>query len=183
MKNFSAKNKIIILLAAWLIVSGGMFFYFFKLLDVANTSTLDSMAEDRKNLVVLRAKDKSFKQAQADLQELAAKPFQPEDFFSRDISLVKELQTLEDLGRKYNLKMQIAGVSGTIGTLSKAQTVTQLAVIPYGLTLNGNFYQAMQFLENYEHLNFITSVSAISLSAVEGNDVSMSLASNFYLRK
>lgn len=183
MKNFSAKNKIILLLLAWLVLSALMFFYFFKILDGQSSATLASMAQEKKDLVVLQAEDASYKQAQADIQKLAEQSPQPEDFFSRDIALVNELQTLENLALKYNVKMQISGVSGTVGSLPKAATATSLAMIPYSIALNGDFFQVMQFLENYEHLSFITNVTGISINAADKNNVTMSLASNFFLRE
>lgn len=183
MKKFSAKNKIIFLLLGWLVLSAVMFLYFFKLLDSSNQATLDSMAQERKDLAVLQAQDKSYKQAQADLQVLADKANQPEGFFSKDIALVDEIQTLEDLAAKYNLKMQLSGVAGTINSLPQAQTTTSIAVVPYGITLNGDFSQVVNFIENLEHLSFVTNVTSLSLSAADKSNVTAGLSANFYLRK
>lgn len=183
MKGLSAKNKIVLLFLGWLIFSAVMFFYFFKLFDSKNQATVSSMAQQKKDLVVLKAQDASYKQAQADLQQLAGKTYQPENFFTRDTALVNELQTLEDLGPKYNVKMQIAGVSGTIGVLPKANTATSLGLVPYSISLNGDFFQVMDFLENFEHLSFITNVTSISLNAADKSNVTLNLGASFYLRK
>lgn len=183
MKKSSAKNKIILLLIAWLILSAVMFMYLFKILDGQNQATLDSMAQERKDLAALQAQDASYKQAQADLQELAGKPLQPENFFSSDIALVDEIQTLENLAAKYNLKMQLSGVAGTIGTLPNAGTITPIGIVPYGINLNGDFFQVVNFIESMEHLSFITNPTNISIGATEGGNVTVNLAANFYLRK
>src|ERR1035437_7954596 len=84
MNKMSAKNKIIILLIAWLLLSGLMLFYLFKILDNQNQQSLAAMDHDRQSLALLVAEDQSFKQAQSDLQKLSWDPFQPADFFSRD---------------------------------------------------------------------------------------------------
>lgn len=179
----SAKNKIIALIFGWLAVSCLMFLYLFKILDASNQATLDGMAKDQSNLVILQAQDKSYKQAQADLQQLAQKPNQPDDFFSTDINLVDEIQTLEDLAAKYNLTMQLSGVAGTIGSLPPAPTKTPIALVPYGITLNGDFFQVVNFIENLEHLSFITNVGNLNIGATDKGSVTASLNANFYLRK
>jgi len=183
MKKPSAKNKIILLLLAWLILSALMFLYFFKLIDGQNRAALDSMARERKDLAVLQAQDQSFKQAQADLQVLAGKPLQPENFFTSDISLVNEIQTLESLAAKDNLKMQLSGVAGTIGSLPQANTVTPIGVVTYGISLNGDFFQVVNFIESLEHLSFITNPTGISIGAAGGGNVTASMTANFYLKK
>jgi len=183
MKNFSAKNKIAVTALAWLILTAAMFLYFFPIMDGKNQAALDGMAQDRKNLVLLQAQDKSFKQAQADLRELAAKTSQPEDFFSKDIALVNEIKTLEGLAAKYNLKMSLSGVSGTVGALPPASTATPLAEIPYGITLNGDFYQAVNFIESMENLAFVTNITGLSIGSADKSNVTVSLNANFYLRK
>ena len=183
MKKTSAKNKIILLSLAWLILSAMMFLYFFKLLDGQNQATLDSMAKERKDLVLLQAQDQSYKLAQADLQELAGKTYQPADFFTSDTSLVNEIQALQNLADKYNLQMGLSGISGTIQTLSNANTVTPIAVVPYGISLSGNFFQAVNFIESLENLSFITNPTDISIGAGDSGNVTVGMSANFYLKK
>lgn len=183
MKKLSAKNKIILLLLAWLILTAAMFSQFFKILDSQNQATLDSMAQERKDLVRLQDQDASYKKAQADLQELAGKNYQPEIFFTSDISLVNEIQALENLATKYNLKMQLSGVAGTIGTLANAGTITPIGIVPYGIALNGDFYEVINFIESLEHLSFITNPTDLSIRAADNGNVSASMTANFYLKK
>ncbi len=184
MRKISAKNKIILLLLVWLILSVVMFMYLFKLLDNQNQATLDSMAQERSNLAALQAQYASYKQAQADLDKLAnEKSPQPEDFFTSDISLVNEIQTLENLAAKYNLKMQLSGVAGTINSLQSANTVTPIAIVPYSISLSGDFFQVVNFIESLEHLKFITNPTNISIEAADGGNVTASMTANFYLKK
>jgi len=183
MNHFSAKNKIVFLCIAWLMVTFSMFFYFFKLLDNQNQATLDSMSQDRSNLATLQAEDRSFKQAQADLKQLAAETYQPDAFFSRDTNFINELNTMQDLQKKYNVQMQLAGVSGTVNSAPPASTVTPVVLIPYSLSLNGDLSQVVGFIENLENLSFVTTVSGISISAADKGNVNVNLGANFYLRK
>jgi hypothetical protein len=183
MKNFSAKNKIIFLALGWLILSFAMFIFFFKIMDHRNQQTLDSMAEERKALVVLQAESDSYKKAQADLDQLSGMAIQPDNFFSSDINLVNEIKTLEALSQKYNVQMQLSGVSGTINSAPKANTVTPIVVVPYSISLNGDLSSAVNFIENLENLSFITNVSSLAINAADKGLVHVSLAANFYLKK
>jgi len=168
---------------AWFILSAMMFLYFFKLVDGQNQATLNSMAQERSDLALLQAQDASYKQAQADLQELAGKPLQPEDFFSSDIALVNEIRTLENLASKYNLKMELSGVAGTIDSLQSANTLTPIAIVPYGITLSGDFFQSINFIESLEHLSFVTNPTDITIESTDNGNVGVSMTANFYLKK
>lgn len=114
---------------------------------------------------------------------MAAKTNQPDIFFTRDIALVGEIQVLENLSQKYNVQMQLSGVSGTINNLSKASTVTPLAMVPYGISLSGDFVQVVNFIESLEHLSFVTNVTTLTLTSGNNNNVNAGLSANFYLRK
>src|SRR6266404_494000 len=157
MKNFSARNKIIVLSLVWLGLSASMFLYFFNILDSSNSATVLAMAKQQQELLFLQAQDQSYQQAKLDLRKLAQESIQPGDFFSQDITLVKEIETLESLGQKLNLQMQISGVGGTVKSAPKAKTITSLATIPYSISLNGDFASAVGFIETLEHLSFISN--------------------------
>jgi len=183
MKKISSKNKIIIVILAWLLVSAAMFVYFFTIMDSSNQQKLDSMADDRKNLVTLTAENESFKKAQADLTKMAAQPLQPENFFSTDVTFVKEIQTLEDLAIKYNQDMHLGGVSGTVKTQPPAGTATPLVTVGFNVNLTGSLSGAVDFIESMENLNFVTSVKALSMSSGSDNQVQTNISANFYLKK
>lgn len=182
-KRLSAKNKIIIIGILLVVLSLLNFTYFFKILDASNQKILDSMAKDKKGLAVLLAEQQSEAQAQYDLQELAKKPLQPEDFFSRDITLVNEIKILENLEEKLGVKMSLSGVSGTIKSAAPANTVTPLVVIPYNIGVTGSLNRVVDFIETLENLNFVTNVSNISLSSADQGNVSAGMTASFYLRK
>ncbi len=183
MNHFSAKNKIVVLLIVWFGLSAISFGYFFKILDRANKLTLLSVDKQKKELAQLKAEQQSESQAQWDLDTLAKENIQPEDFFSRDITLVNELKVLEALGQRLGVKMQIGGVSGTIHTVSKAKTITPLGVIPYSINVNGSLPRVVDFIETLENLRFITNVSNISISSADQSTVNVNMTANFYLKK
>jgi hypothetical protein len=160
-----------------------MFLNFFKIMDGQNQVLLDSMAKDRQSLLVLEAQDQSFKQAQGDLDKMAAQPLQPNNFFSKDINFVIEIQTLENLSQKYGVTMQLGGVSGTVNSAPKATTASNIALIPYSIVLSGTLQQCVNFIENLENLSFASPVNAISVSAGTQGQINVSLASDFYLLK
>jgi hypothetical protein len=183
MNKMSEKNKIAVLLIVWLALCGAMLGYFFKILDAKNQQTLSAMAQDRQNLAVLQALDQSFKKAQSDLQKIDQEPIQPGDFFSRDITLVKEIETVQALEQKYGVKMELSGVAGTISSLSPAPTASQIAVVPYNISLSGSLAQVMDYVEALENVSFVTNINGLFLSAGGQGTVNAGLSANFYLLK
>lgn len=178
-----AKNKIFLALALWAGLSATMFFYFFNILDQANQNTLNSMAQQKIDLANLKAERESYRQAKQDLDYLAKKTYQPTDFFSKDISLVAEIKTLEDLGQQMNVTLQLSGVSGTAATAAKAKTATSLAVIPYSIYLTGQLQQVVKFIEAVENLSFVTKTDSLAINAAENGNVSAVLVASFYIKK
>lgn len=183
MNKLSAKNKIFVLLAVWFILSVCMFGSFFNFLDIANQRALDSMAKQKKELAQLKAERESYKQAQGDLDKLAQSLYQPDAFFSRDITLVNELQILEDLSKKLNVDIQLSGISGTVNTIPKAKTITPIGMVPYGIGVSGSFSDVVDFVESLENLAFISNVSSISISSADKGLVHANLSSGLYLKK
>ena len=183
MQGLSAKNKILVLLVVWFAVSILSFAYFFKILDASNLQILKSMEKRKKELAGLKAQQQSENQAQWDLDTLAKENYKPEDFFSRDITLVNELKTLENLSQRLGVKMDIGGVAGTVNTAAKAKSITPLVVVPYSVTVNGSLQRAVDFVETMENLEFITNVSNISINTADNSTVTVSMTANFYLKK
>jgi hypothetical protein len=114
---------------------------------------------------------------------LAKKQYQPEDFFSKDVTLVKELRILEDWADRLGVKIQISGISGTIASVPKAKTQTSLAVIQYGISINGEFSQVLNYIQVLENLSFITSISSMNLNNSDRGNVSAGVTASLYLRK
>jgi Tfp pilus assembly protein PilO len=183
MKNFSAKNKMIILAVVWIAMSAAMLGYLFNIMDSSNQAQLDAMAGDRKNLAQLEAERESYNRARQDLTQMSKEAYQPDDLFSKDINFVKELEILENLSSQLNLKMTISGVNGTVSQAAKAKTLTALAVVPNTITLSGSLSSTVDFVETLEHLSFITNVNAVNIQTEDQGNVTLNLASDFYLQK
>lgn len=183
MGKISAKNKIVIILAVWLVVSLTMFLYFFKILDSDNAKTLESLDLQNKELAILTAERESYIQAKTDLAQLAKEEMQPDTFFSKDITLVNEIRTLEGWADRLNVKMQLSGVSGTVNNLPKAKTATAIGTVPYTINLVGDFTQVINYIEVLENLNFITNINSISINVADAGQVSLTLTAGFYLKK
>lgn len=183
MNKLSAKNKIITLVAGWLLLCAAMLMYFFGLLDASNQKTLEGLNKVKTDLAAVRAQSESYKQEQADLQLLSQKAIQPDDFFSKDITLVNEIKTLESLSSEMSVKMSLSGVSGTVNTAAPAVTATPMVVVPFSLNLNGNFSDVIAFIETLEHESFISNVTGFSISAAGPGQVTANLGGSFYIKK
>lgn len=183
MGKISAKNKIFILLSVWLVFSMVMFLYFFGILNASNSNYVENLTQKNKDLAVLNAERESYIQARDDLARIEKEEIKPDNFFSKDTSLVNEIKTLEGWAKKLELQMQLAGVSGTINTLPKAKTLSSIGTVSYSVNLLGSFTQVVNFIEVLENLNFITNINSLSISSSTNGLVNMSLSANLYLKK
>ena len=177
------KSKIYLTAAIWVGVCLAMFAYGFKRIDAGNRGALAKISSEQSELAVLRTEEENYRQARKDLQDLAAKPLQPEAFFSTDISLVKEIEELEALGKTLSVDLTLGGISGTINSVPKAKTQGQLFLVPYQITVMGSFENVVAFVETLENLDFITSLSSLSLSSAGSGNVVAGMSATFYIRK
>jgi hypothetical protein len=183
-KVWSAKNKIYIFALLWVIVSFVVISYGFNIVEKANTNLISSIAVQKNELAQLKAERKNYQLTQQDLAFLGEQPIQPEAFFSKDITLVKEIEALESMASRYSVELVISGVSGTINTAPKYKAAkSDLYAIPYNLSIKGALQDSLNFIENLENLNFLTSVNGLSVSAASGNIVNVGLGAFFYLSK
>jgi len=166
----------------WAVLTAAMFLFFFRILDASNQQTVDSMTSEQANLAALQGQKQNYEEAKADLDKLAQQPIQPDDFFSKDITLVNEIQTLQDWSQKLSVKMTLSGISGTINSQPKADTTTPLVKIPYAISLVGSLGQVTAYIEVLENLGFVSNVSGLSVSAGDNGTVSASLSANLYLK-
>ena len=109
-------------------------------------------------------------------------PFQPQDFFSNDLHLVREIQDLEAAGRDSDVTLTLT-VAGKVAAAARAPTVADIYIIPYTMQVRGQFSAVVQFLERVEHLAFITQVKALSINAVQQGEVNAVLTATFYIKK
>ncbi len=183
MKNWSAKNKIIVLALVWIGLIFGMFWRAFEVLDNQNQTTLDSMSRQRRDLAVLKAEKASYEMAKQDLDKLSQQQIQPGDLFSQDVTLVREIATLQNWADRLGVKVQLGGISGTAATASKAKTVTPLGVIPYSINISGEFNQVLRYFEVLENLSFVSNLGSMAMNKAESGSVNAGLTANFYIKK
>jgi Tfp pilus assembly protein PilO len=131
---------------------------------------------------VLKAQDASYRQSQKDLKDMAAQQYQPDNFFSQDITLVKEIEELEALGQTSGVTLTLNGISGTINTVPKAKAQGELFTVPYSISVSGPYNKVVDFIETLENLDFITPLGTLSLSS-SGGTVSASMSASFYIRR
>jgi hypothetical protein len=183
MKPFSAKNKIILALAGWIITCAGMLMYGFDILQGGNQQLIFQIEESKKELAALQDEKDSFVQAQKDVEQMKSEKIQPEDFFSKDITLVNELKTLEGLGDSLGVELSVSGISGTAKTAGKAKTISDIATVPYSIYANGPYRNIVDLVQTLENLPFVSTINAISLSVGDQGSVNLSLGASLYLRR
>ncbi len=177
----SFKTKIYIVCAVWLVLVLVMFMYVFKIFDNSNAALVESFAKQQHDLAVLLAQEESFKQANSDIKKVELQKYQPGVLFSQDVTFVNELRKLEALGQSTGVQLQINGIAGTVKSVPKAPTLSNLLQIPYGITISGSLDSSLSFLQHLEHLPFATTVNSISVGSGD-NEVSISLGGMFYIK-
>jgi Tfp pilus assembly protein PilO len=132
---------------------------------------------------LLEAEKQSFDFAQKDLEQLSRMPLQPENFFSQDVTLVSELETLEKLGSQLNVRVELSGISGTVKNAAKAKTASDIVTIPYNISVRGSYPQIVNFLEYFENLPFVTTLTSLAIRSTGEGEVIMSGNALFYLKR
>ena len=181
MTKFSYKYKIYIVVAVWVVVSAVLFGYVFDLINNGSQATVDEIVTKKKELLELQAEQRSYQLGKTDLQQLEKKELQPDNFFSSDTSLVREISTLENLAVSNNLKITI-GIGGTSNALLKAKTASELLLAPYNMSLSGSYSDILNFMQSVEKLGFITHFKTL-LVANSGQTVTASASAIFYIKK
>lgn len=178
-----AKTKIILILVGFLIFTVCMFWFGYSIIGNKNKAASDSIATRRVELEVLQREQKSFEQGKIDLSELAKSAFPPDELFSRDTKVVKEIQQMESIAQKYSLDMTLE-VNGNVTTAIKVPgTAGELYAIPYNVTLVGAFSNALLFMQAAERLPFITHAKDVSVIVGAADKSNTIITSEFYLKK
>jgi len=180
----SVKTKIYLALGLWLGACIGMFTYGVNIFNATNADTINKITEQKKEMFVLQDEQKSYQLAQQDLKDLAEKKYKPEDLFSKDVNLVREIQELEKLQEKLGLEISLGGISGTVSNASaKDKKTPGLMVVPYSISANGEFSKLVGLIETLENLSFATQITSLSISSGNENEANMSMGANFYLKR
>lgn len=183
MKKLNFKFKIFILIGLLVILIGGMFLFGFGIMAGRNQRLTDKLAQKTLELEVLKREQESFEQGKIDLAALDKASYPPEELFSSDTKLVKEIQQLESVAQLYSVGL-ITSISGTAEAAEKVQgTKGDLFIVPYTLTLTGDFDNVMLFIQAMEHLPFVTKVQQLTISTSGEVGSSTIVAAEFYIKK
>lgn len=183
MRNLTAKNRIILIAVLWVALAGAMFGYFFKLLSQANQKVAAAIVVKNQELGLLQTEQLNFRQAKSELDKLSKEPYQPEEFFSKDITLVKEVLALETLADDLHVDITLSNLRGTLKDAQKAKTKGEVFAVPFSLAVVGQMNDVISYIETLENLAFITNTNTISLSADKEGLVNAAIGANFYLKK
>lgn len=160
-----------------LIVFGLGFPWFTSKLEMSLTAIL----EQKKTVLELRQEQKNIELAKRDLVDLAKKDRLPEDFFSKDTTLVGDLGNLEAKARELNIEFNLT-VSGTIPTAAKAKTLSELYSIPFSIQISGPYESLVAYFDYLEHSGSAFTVQTITIGGSD-DKVTANLSGSFYLRK
>lgn len=183
MRNLSAKYKVIILLVVFIAIAVVMFTFGYDILGGRNQALSEGASKQRLEYDILQREQRSAEQAKKDLAELENKPFPPQELFSKDTKVVKEIKILEDNAAKYGVSMSLT-IAGNTKTAPKVAGVsTELFTVPYVLTLEGSFENLMNYVQATEHLPFVSYTKVVNMSASADNKIRLIMNSDFYIRK
>jgi hypothetical protein len=182
MKPLSYKYKIYFLAAGTVVLAIIFFFFVYGSMNNRNQALADAMAKKEQEHEEVLAEQKSYESGKKDLETLQLKPFHPDDLFSQDTKVVKEIQTLEALGKNLGISFSLK-VSGSASTATKLpKAAGQVLAVPYTMVVEGPFDKITNFVEATEHLPFITQVKNIQVSALSNTTVRATLFSEFYIK-
>ncbi len=183
MKQFSYKYKIIIAVVLFVLLALGMFIYGYKILDQRNQVMSDAAMERESEYALLKTEQTSFEQGQKDLETLAKKEIPPDELFSKDTKVVKEIKALEDLAAANSVSFSLS-ISGTSKTAIKTVgSASDVYTVPYTATLRGSFDDVMRYMQKSEHLPFVTHTTSFNINSDEGGLVKAILNSVFFIKK
>ncbi|QQS23073.1 hypothetical protein IPM19_00690 [bacterium] len=159
-----------------------MFTYGYGILENRNQARLDVVNQKNLELEVLKKEQLTYEQGKKDITTLTQKTYPPQDLFSKDTKVVKEIKILEDLAKRYSLTFTLT-VSGTTKMATKVTGVTgELFLIPYTVTIDGAFNNIQRYIEAAEHSAFINEVQQVSISSTPDNRARGVFNAVFYLK-
>ncbi len=182
MLQLTYRIKLFALLIAFAVFTGLMFTYGYGIMDSRNQAQLDSVNKQNLELLVLKKEQVNFEQGKKDIAALSQKTFPPQDLFSKDTKVVKEIKILEDLAKQYGLEFDLQ-VSGTTKNAVKVPEISgELFLVPYTVNVTGPFAGIQKYVEMSEHTSFINQTQNITLQALNEGRTRATLKSVFYLK-
>ncbi|MDQ3018354.1 MAG: hypothetical protein M3Q64_00565 [bacterium] len=183
MNKLSSKIKIVIVVVLFVLFSMGMFVYGYDILQTRNQAIADAAGQHQLELETLEREQRSFEQGQKDLASLSSKQYPPIDLFSKDTKVVKEIKVLEETAERYGIEFSLSIAGNTKSAVKAVGTKSEIFIIPYTATLDGAFDNVMKYLQEIEHLPFVTQTKSFNISAQESGNIRALLSSEFYIKK
>lgn len=176
------KTKIYALSLGFIVIVFIMFFFVYGRLQSRNTQLSTDVASQRKALEQLLQEQRSYELGKKDIESLKTRTVQPDDLFSRDTRLVKEIKTLENLSKANEVEMSLQ-ITGTAKNAQKVKSFSQILSIPYSITIKGEFDKILAFLDSAENLSFVSPVKTINITAQEEGGVLTVVTADFYIKQ
>ncbi len=145
-------------------------------------TSLGGILEQKKTVLELRQEQHNIELAKQDLVEIENKQRLPENFFSKDTTLVTDLGNLEGTARDLHIDFNLS-VSGTVPVAAKAKTTSELFLVPFTIQISGAYADVVSYFDFLEHSGTVFTVQTINLGGGEGEKVTANLGGSFYLRK
>lgn len=179
----TSRIKLFLVIIAFAVFSAVMFLYGYDIVDGRNQARLDLVNQKRLELEILQREQKNFTQGKTDIKDLSEKTFPPQDLFSKDTKVVKEIRVLEELASRYSLDLEI-DVAGSSKTATKVSGVSsELYLVPYTVIVEGAFNNILKYVDAVEHATFINQTKAIQITSLDIGPTRAEFNSEFYLKK
>lgn len=182
MKTNSYTTKIGVCAVLLAIISGVLFGYGLPWAKAKLDSSLSGIMEQKKEVVELRQEQRNLELAKKDLAELASKHVLPEDFFSKDVTLVNNLGVLESKARELGVLLTVS-ISGTVASAPKAKTPTELYMVPFTMQLEGDFANVVAYMDWLEHAGTLFVIRSVTAAGSQKDTIVINLLGTVYLRK
>lgn len=181
MFKLTSRIKLFLVLTGFGVFAAIMFTYGYGILESSNADKLGVVTKLSLEMQGLKKEQIIFEQGKKDIATLSEKIFPPQDLFSKDTKVVKEIKILEELAKQNGLEFDLQ-ISGSTKTATKVPGITgELYLVPYSVTITGSFNNIQKYIEAAEHTSFINQTQDISIQAVEGKTRTI-LNSVFYLK-
>lgn len=176
--------KIYVTLGVWALLVVFMFAFGFKIVENSNAQEQAKLVSLAAEMQQLQAERDSFNNAKKDLDKISQKDLQPENFFSQDVTLVKEVEFFEKLASQLGVKMNLSGPSGTVKSAAPVKSLSgQIISVPLNINITGTFSQVLEFAEVLENLPFAMQTYSLSIGTLSADQVSATFIGSFYLRR
>lgn len=182
MKLGKARIKLFVVIVLFCGFAAAMFTFGYGIIEDRNQVRLDLISQKNLELEVLKREQKNFEQGKKDLENIEQRSYPPQDLFSKDTRVVKEIRELESLAARYSLEFALS-VTGSSADAPKATGVgSELLQVPYQVSVVGGFNNILKYIKASEHTSFVTQTHAIDFSAEGDGRTRAAISSQFYLK-